>query len=411
MLQKKLHFFVVDDDEDMLELVKTLLEEAGHAVTTTTSSDTALEQIIENEPDCVISDLNLPSISGFDLFESLRKKKMNKQPVFIILTSRHYGFDSNYAEKIGVDGFFRKPINPETFAEDILSYISDDMVVQFWGVRGTLTFASKSSNRYGGNTNCITLSIGNKKLFIFDAGTGIKSLSNYLVKHKKPPISAAIFITHPHWDHINGLPFFAPFYIKGNEFQIYGSNHSAISLDKIISTQMDSVFFPVTIREFSAYISYHPLNEETIWINDISIQTMHLVHPGRCLGYRIEYKGKSFCYVTDNELYLEESPNFNKFDYEKILNFVSNANILITDTTYSDEEYQTKENWGHSCVSRVVELAHQANVKLLCLHHHDPDQVDKDIDTKLRKAKARLTKLNSKTQCIAPHEGDIIKIE
>lgn len=174
---------------------------------------------------------------------------------------------------------------------------------------------------------------------------------------------------------------------------------------------MDSVFFPVTMREFSAYISYHPLNEEIIWINDISIQTMHLVHPGRCLGYRVEHKGKSFCYVTDNELYLKDSPYFNKFDYEKILEFVSNANVLITDSTYSDEEYETKENWGHSSVGRVVELAHEAKVKLLCLHHHDPDQFDIDIDAKLKKANAKLKKLKSKTRCIAPHEGDTLIVE
>lgn len=217
MAFKKLHFFVVDDDEDMLELIKILLEEAGHKVTAITSSEMALETIAELAPDCVISDLNLPSISGFDLFEAIRKQKHFKQPVFIILTSRQYGFDSNYAEKIGINGFLRKPIDPETFVENVLAYLSDDMTVQFWGVRGTLPLACVHSNRYGGNTNCITLSIG-KKLFIFDAGSGIKSLSTYLVKHRKPPISAAIFITHPHWDHINGLPSYH-FTLKGMNFR------------------------------------------------------------------------------------------------------------------------------------------------------------------------------------------------
>ncbi len=411
MKNKKLHFFIIDDDKDMLQVVQSLLEGVGHFVTATTSSNTALEKIIELQPDCVISDLNLPSVSGFELFGNLRKLKNIKQPVFIILTSRQYGFDANYADKIGVDGYLRKPIHAETFVKEVLGYISDEMIVQFWGVRGTLPLPGKLTTQYGGNTNCISLCIGKKKMLIFDGGSGIKSLSSYLIKQKKSPISAAIFITHPHWDHINGLPFFAPFYAKNNEFQIFGSNHAEINLDNIISSQMDSVFFPVTIREFSAYITYHPLNEETIWLNDIRVQTMHLVHPGRCLGYRIDYKDKSFCYITDNELYLETSPNYNKFDFEKLLRFVSNTNMLITDTTYSDDEYVNKENWGHSCVGRVVDLAHQANVKLLCLHHHDPDQMDKDINSKLKKAKAKLKKLNSLTQCVAPHEGDSIVLE
>lgn len=411
MAREKLHFFVIDDDEDFLKLIETLLKEAGYCVTAYTSSTEALKGILEGQPDCVISDLSLPSLGGMELFEQIRKEKNIKQPTFIILTSRQYGYDINYAEKMGVNGYLQKPIDVTTFVDEILEIVSNRMLVQFWGVRGTLPVPGKLTVRYGGNTNCVTLSLGKKKLFIFDAGCGIKALSNYLLKNNMCPLSAKIFITHPHWDHINGFPYFVPFYMKSNKFEIYGTNHPGASLEQTLCAQMESIYFPVTFREFSAHISYNPITEETFWLNDVCVKTMFLVHPGRCLGYRIDYNNKSFCYVTDNELYPETSRHYNKYDFEKIVAFVSNANVLITDATYTDEEYALRENWGHSPISRVVDMAHQANVNLLCLHHHDPDQTDLDIDRKLQFAQTKLLQIRSKTRCIAPEEGQILIID
>lgn len=408
--QKKFHFFAVDDDEDLLEMYRVLLEGEGHKVTTTTSSSDALDKIIELQPDCVISDLALPEIGGFDLFKRVRNETSIKQPSFIIITSRQYGFDSTYATKLGVNGYIQKPINPETFVSDILEILVTKMLVQFWGVRGTLPVPGKMTSRYGGNTNCITLAIGHKHFFIFDAGTGIKALSNFLLLEKKSPLAAKLFLSHPHWDHINGLPFFVPFYMKNNVFDIYGTNHSGVNLEGTVSAQMDSVYFPVTTREFAAHMEYHPINEEEFFIDDIKVRTIFLVHPGRCLGYRIDCKERSFCYITDNELYPENSKYYNKYDFKRLVDFIYETDLLVTDSTYTDEEYQAKENWGHSAISQVVNLAHKAKVKLLCLHHHDPDQTDRDIDNKLAFAKAKLKELHSKTRVVAPYEGSSIEI-
>jgi phosphoribosyl 1,2-cyclic phosphodiesterase len=256
----------------------------------------------------------------------------------------------------------------------------------------------------------VTLKIGSRQLFIFDAGTGIKSLASHLMVQNKFPLSAKIFLSHPHWDHVSGLPFFTPFYMKGNEFEIFGANHPNVSLDKIVSDQMDSVYFPVKVKEFSASLKYHPLNEEQFSIGNVLVKTILLTHPGRCLGYRIEIQDRSFCYITDNELYFENSRYYNEFNHKKLLKFISNATLLIIDTTYTDEEYASKINWGHSCVSRVAHLAHEAQVKCLCLFHHDPDQTDKHIDLKLSQAKDILKSLHSKTICKAPREGDSLKL-
>lgn len=278
--------------------------------------------------------------------------------------------------------------------------------MQFWGVRGTLPVPGKDAVRYGGNTNCVTLNIANEHWFIFDAGSGIKKFSDYLVEEYKKPISAKIFITHPHWDHINCLPYFSPFYMQGYEFEMFCGCNEDTTVEKLIFSQMDNVYFPVSTENISAKLSFRRLEEESFTIHDIHIQTKRLNHPGICLGYRVQYKDKIVCYITDNELYLHHSPEFNQAVNDQLIQFITGADILIIDTTYTDEEYLKKVSWGHSCVSQVIDVADKAKVKLLCLYHHDPNQTDDDIDLKLETAQLLLKARHSTTKCIAPKEGD-----
>lgn len=286
---------------------------------------------------------------------------------------------------------------------------NNDITLQFWGVRGTFPVPGKDSVRYGGNTNCISITLPNNELFIFDAGTGIKKLSDHLLETNKGPITAKIFITHPHWDHINGIPFFKPFYIKGNTFEILSATHNKTTVESLIFDQMNHINFPATLKDMYAQISFTKLEETgSLNINEVNIKTHRLNHPGICIGYRIEYNNKSICYITDNELYLHDSSQFNKAIVDQLINFINESDVLIIDATYTDSEYSSKLNWGHSCISEVVNVAIQAKTKLLCLHHHDPNQTDDDIDLKLETANILIKKMHSTTKCIAPHEGDII---
>lgn len=283
---------------------------------------------------------------------------------------------------------------------------ANSMLIRFWGVRGTLPVSGKNSIRYGGNTNCVTLNFRDQ-FFIFDAGTGIKELSNHLIKKNKLPISAKIFISHPHYDHINGIPFFVPLYTPGNKFEILGTSHAGLGIEKLIAGQMDNVYFPITMEEFGSTLSFRDLKEETFTIGELQIQTIILNHPGKCLGYRVQHNGKAFCYITDNELYLESCSQYDAKTVERLIDFVKGTDLLVIDTTYNtDAEYKRKLSWGHSCVSRVIDLADRAEVKTVCLYHHDPDQLDKDIDAKLKKAKSLLKLRHSKTRCIAAKEGE-----
>tara|TARA_R110000868_G_scaffold121652_1_gene322572 strand:- start:2080 stop:3339 length:1260 start_codon:yes stop_codon:yes gene_type:complete len=410
-MQQRLRFLIIDDCESVLMTYTQLLEAAGHEVIALSSCDQALAKVIDLEPDCVLCDLMLPGLDGMQLFKLLRNEVSIKQPTFIVISGKQFSYDRRNALEMGVDAYLTKPINVATFVEEITSIINGKMIIKFWGCRGTLPVAGKKSLRYGGNTNCVTLNIANKHHLIFDGGTGLKELSNHLLSEGKFPIKAKIFITHPHYDHINGIPFFVPLYMQGNEFEFLGSDQGKLTLEQCISQQMDSVYFPVTMNEFSSTVTFRSLTEETFMIDDVKVTTMQLNHPGRCLGFRVEYKEKIFCYITDNELYLKtDTKRYNQEEVDRLIRFVEGADVLVIDATYTDEEYVKKIGWGHSPLSNVVDLADQAKVKLLCLHHHDPDQTDSDIDMKLVQAQTMLKERNSATRCVCPCEGDEIVI-
>ena len=201
-----------------------------------------------------------------------------------------------------------------------------------------------------------------------------------------------------------------PLYIPGNEFEVLGAAHAHITMRELIAAQMDDVYFPITMKEFGSRIYFRDLNEDTCEIDGISVKTMLLSHPGNCLGYRIDYGGRSFCYVTDNELFLPGDASHNAHYVETLTAFIGGADVLITDTTYTDAEYQSKIGWGHSCISQVVGLAHAAAVKTLYLFHHDPDQNDDAIDAKHAAAAAGLEALKSSTHLASPNETLSVKI-
>ena len=408
--KKKISFYIIDDDPDMVEMMTMLLKDSGHAVSSSTSSKKALAEIQSQEPDCVIADVMMPEMDGIELCKQLRSKTKLKDMLIVMISAKAYEFDQKRALEFGADGFLVKPVNAETFVDKLEHIIEDHMEMTFWGVRGTLPVPGRETLEYGGNTSCVTLEFAKGQIFVFDAGSGIKPFSNHLMARGLKNIKAQIFISHPHWDHINALPFFVPLYIPGNEFQILGASHGDTTTREMISAQMDGVYFPITLKEFGARVYFKDLTEGTIEIEGVKVSTKLLNHPGQCLGYRVDYKGRSFCYITDNELYLEDHEFHNLHYMKTLIEFIGGTDALITDTTYTDAEYATKVGWGHSCVSQVVDLADRANVKNLYLFHHDPDQTDADIDAKFATAKRLLEERGSKTNCLSPKERQMFKI-
>ncbi len=409
-VQNKSQIFIVDDDSLSAKVMTALLEDSGHHVQSTTDAASAYDKILTAKPDCVICDLMMPEVDGLNLCKRIRETPDLDGLRFIMVSAKAYEFDQKRAFEFGADGYIRKPLNTETFSDLVNRILDDHIDMTFWGVRGTLPVSGEHTLKYGGNTSCVTLEFPREQFFIFDGGSGIKNLGDALMAQQRTRLRARIFISHPHWDHINAIPFFAPLYVQGNEFEVLGANQGDNTMRELISAQMDGVYFPITLSEFAARVYFRDLEEESIEIDGIGIETKLLSHPGKCLGYRINYNGRSICYITDNEMFLETSEFYSPHYERKLAEFCQDADALITDTTYTDDEYKTKVGWGHSCISKVVQLADVAAVKSLFLFHHDPDQSDNDIDAKMNMAADSLAKRKSSVKLETPKEGDRFKV-
>jgi len=272
--------------------------------------------------------------------------------------------------------------------------------VKIWGDRGSMPTPGPETVEFGGNTSCIEVRCG-KRLIIIDAGSGIRQLGDSLMRTDFPkgPISADIFITHTHWDHIMGFPMFTPIYVPGTELRIRGPiTYEEDPLEKVIGSQLSYRYWPVRQEELAAKITYEQIKEATFDLGDgIWLTTKYLNHPILCLGYRFEYRGRSFVTLYDNEpfrnvfptdpadpqyeeVYAREGEEAAREQNEKIQGFMAGADLLVHDTQYTAKEYVSgKVGWGHSSFEHAINSAHRAGVKRLLLFHHDPNRADTEL--------------------------------
>jgi len=245
--------------------------------------------------------------------------------------------------------------------------------VKFWGVRGSIACPGDSHRRYGGDTSCLEVRCG-PHLLIFDAGTGLRRLGEALAE--EAGMGVDLFLTHTHFDHITGLPFFAPMYDPKNRIRLWaGHLQPELTLHETISKFMQAPLFPVPPAVFSCKLSFHDfLAGETLAVRPgVQLRTAALNHPNGATGYRIEFAGRSICYITDTE-HVEGKPDAN------ILALIENADIVIYDSTYTDEEFPNYRSWGHSTWQEGVRLCEQAKVGRLVIFHHDPGHDDNFMD-------------------------------
>lgn len=284
--------------------------------------------------------------------------------------------------------------------------------VTFWGTRGSISTPGRITEKYGGNTPCVAVRYKDIHI-IFDAGTGIRNLGIELMDKFNTPgnqLSLHLFLSHTHWDHIQGFPFFQPAYADNVKLTIYGSPRKGRFLSSILQYQMDYEYFPVGMSAFSADISIKEMPQEVIHLGEVIVDWQEQVfHPGGSVRYRLSVEGKKIVYATDVELnrifHDNSSSEENKALAQDYIDFIYNADLLIADGQYTEEEYQSKIGWGHSSIPVLLDIAYQAQVKQIAIFHHDPQHSDKFLDELWMKNRPKQLSTHKKMDIFWAREG------
>jgi len=292
--------------------------------------------------------------------------------------------------------------------------------LKFWGTRGSISVPGPGTLRYGGNSTCVEVR-ADGQIIVLDAGSGIRSLGIALEKEfQSQPIRLSLLITHAHWDHIQGLPFFAPAYEKKNEIRVRGYDGVDMSFGEIMAEPMKAPFFPIAMRELSARVDIKKLTEMEFSCGKVQVRARFVNHPGICAGYRLFTSAGSIAFLPDHEPYrFLHSARANDMSPEQakktateeriaLVEFLRGSDILILDAQYTDIEYESHVGWGHGSVSSAVSLALDAKVRRLLLFHHDPSHDDAMVDAMVNDARRLIRESGKDLKVDGAREGEEI---
>lgn len=445
---------LIDDDRASRLVLSLWLKGAGWRVVEGENGEEGLRLAETDRPDVVLCDLLMPRCNGFQVCRALRERKDTLRDVrIVVFTSSTYPTDRFNAFESGADEFLIKPIKQAELL-DLLDRLTtpgteilrrqaqqakaepppieaepelkpaftrqQPTIVRFWGVRGSIPTPGPDTAFYGGNTSCVEVR-ADGEIIILDAGTGIRPLGLSIVKEfKRQPIAITLLLTHTHWDHIQGFPFFVPAYNSRNRIRILGYEGVKEGLGKTLSSQMESPYFPISLQAMPGYIRVEQLMDMEFKVGPIEVKAKFMNHPGICVGYRLNTSAGSVVFIPDNEAHLRlkstpsphsisahdlEAIEYARKKDQELIEFVRDADVLILDSQYDAEEYPGHVGWGHTCVDDSVAIAMQANARRLYLFHHDPGHDDTHITRMQEHARRIARRKESPLQVEAAREG------
>ncbi|HNT15167.1 MAG TPA: response regulator [Verrucomicrobiota bacterium] len=430
---------IIDDDAEYRQLMGEVLSLEGWSVLEAADGETGLEAVSRERPDVVLCDLLMPRSNGFLVCRKIRSDFTLRHTKIVVASGQDYDSDRLAAREAGADEYLTKPIKPYDLLA-LIARLTDDTTImappevipptappqpawlKFWGVRGSVPTPGPGTVRYGGNTTCVEVRAQNQ-IVILDGGTGLRPLGrSLLAEFQDQPLHITILLTHTHWDHIQGLPFFTPIYHPRCRVRILGFEGARRGLVNVLTGQMESPYFPVPFGELPGNIEVDELKDLEFPVGNLRVRAWFANHPGICVGYRIHTGNELIVFFPDNEPHCrydeagqpqptraEASLDYARSQESKMIEFLHGADVAILDAQYDRPEYEKHVGWGHGCVDDVVMLAVRAQVKRLFLFHHDPDHDDNRLDELLARARQIVTREKSPLAVALATEGQIVR--
>lgn len=429
-----------EDTPDLAYLMRYELESAGYSVEVTPDGEACLARARATLPDLVVLDIMMPKMHGIAVLRALRADPATRHLPVLICTAKDFKTEYEQCKELGVVDVLIKPQDTPLLVAKVNAFLrGDDLAgaaltsaaprdvlaqperylpqietphgsVLLWGTRGSTPAPGARFLRHGGHTSCMSFTVGDEQL-IFDAGSGIRELGIAIAKGG--PRKLHLFITHTHWDHIQGFPFFLPAYQEGYEINIYGAPGFRKDLQSVFSGQLDQEYFPVQMEDMKADIRFLHLTEPPLKIGPIRVSWELVQHPGATLGYRIEFEGRSIVWIPDNEIfqgYLGDPAALTRehsrvTPFRRIIDFMTGADVAIHEAQYTNEEYALKIGWGHSSVSNAAALIKLAEIDRWIVTHHDPSHDDAFLETKINLTRQILKRLGHPIDLVHGYDG------